>query len=252
MVNRVGKYVERLNSCQPYFESLVDRLVDAFLPWRCLVCGLECEGSGICASCKEELPWNSPTCERCALPLPHEDDPVCGACIARPPVFDAVVSPLLFEFPVNRLVHRFKFSRDLAAGAALGDILCAELEKRDRPIADLVVPVPMHRLRLISRGLNPAYELARQLGKQLGLPVAVYELQRRRHTPAQSGLDAANRRKNLKGAFCWRGRDIRGLNIALVDDVMTTCSTVTECARVLKRAGAQRVSAWILARAVTQ
>jgi len=248
-MDRVGKYVERLKSCQPVARFLVDSLVNGLLPWRCLVCGLASDARGICTPCSWELPWNDPACVRCALPMAAAGDPVCGACISRPPVFASALAPLLFRFPVNRLMHRFKFSRDLAAGAALGEVLCAELGKREGPEADLVMPVPMHRLRLMARGLNPAYELARQVSRGARLPLATHELQRTRHTPAQSGLDAASRRKNLHGAFRWRGRDLAGMRVALVDDVMTTGSTAAECARVLMRAGARSVSAWAVARA---
>lgn len=246
------QYVKRLNGCQPMLGRLVDGVLDSLFPRRCLVCRLSSDEGGICSICRAALPWNFPACGRCALPLPGSENPVCGACITRPPVFDAVASPLLFRFPVNRLVHRFKFGRDLASGAALGDILCAELKKPALPMPGLVVPVPMHRIRLAARGLNPAYELARQVSRALGLPLAVHELRRRRHTPAQSGLDAKSRRKNLRGAFHWRGRDIRGMHIALVDDVMTTGSTIAECTRVLKRAGVRSVSAWTVARAARE
>ncbi len=226
------------------------------LPWHCVVCSLGCEKPGICEPCKAGLPWNSNACNSCGLPLAEEGDPQCGACLVRPPVYDSVVCPLLFQFPVNRLVHRFKFKRDLAAGSVLG---CMVIEKlllanspETEPAPDLLVPVPMHRFRLISRGLNPAWELARQLGKALNIPVAVHDLQRIRHTPAQSGLDGASRRKNLKGAFRWRGSGLSGNHIALVDDVMTTGTTVAECTRVLRRGGAGKVTVWTIARAVTR
>ena len=228
----------------------VNRMADTILPWRCVVCGLECSRPGICEPCKASLPWNSCACGQCGLPLATEGDPRCGACLVKPPVYDSVVCPLLFRFPVNRLIHQFKFNRKLVAGSVLGAVVTDKLLNHATSNPDLLIPVPMHRYRLISRGLNPAYELARQFGKSLGLPLAVHDLQRARHTPAQSGLDAIGRRKNLKGAFRWHGADLKGKNVTLVDDVMTTGSTLAECSRVLKRAGAAQVTAWTLARAV--
>ena len=224
--------------------------MDTIFPWRCVVCSLECSRPGICAPCKAALPWNTRACHSCGLPLAEDDDPHCGACLVKPPVYDSVICPLLFRFPVNRLVHRFKFKRDLAAGSVLGWLMRDKLMDAGSQLPDLLVPVPMHRFRLISRGLNPAFELARQLGKMLDIPAAVHDLQRIRHTPAQSGLDAASRRKNLKGAFRWRGSDLPGIHVALVDDVMTTGTTVAECTQVLRRGGAGKVTVWTIARAV--
>ena len=230
---------------------MVDSMIDAILPWRCVVCGLSCTGPGICSPCKAALPWNDKACLQCSLPLHNVDDQRCGACIIKPPVFETTVSPLLFKFPVDRLIHKFKFQRDLTAGAVLGSILAENLALKELPLPDLVIPVPMHRFRLLHRGFNQSFELAQQLGKTLDVPIAICELQRHRHTSAQTGLDAKSRRKNLKGAFHWRGKTLNGMKLALVDDVMTTGSTIAECSRVLKRSGAREVAAWTLARAVS-
>lgn len=246
------QYVERIKACQPKLRSLVDSLIDTLLPWRCVVCGLSCSGQGICAPCKAGLPWNDIACFACALPMTSADDPLCGACLVKPPVFDSTFSPLLFKFPIDRLIHKFKFQRDLASGAVLASLLAGKLSLLEAPMPDLLLAVPMHRFRLLHRGFNQSFEIARQLGNLLDVPVAVHELQRLRHTPAQSGLDAKSRRKNLKGAFRWRGRSLKGMNVALVDDVMTTGSTISECTRVLKQKGVLNVSAWTVARAVNR
>lgn len=245
------QYVKRIKPCQPKIRKWVDGLLNAFLPWRCVVCSLESEDSGICRHCKAALPWNSRACNGCGLPLPGDDDLRCGACLARPPVIDSVVSPLLFKFPVNHLIHKFKFHGDVAAGRVLAELLIGQISNGETvEMPDLLVPVPMHRWRMLKRGMNPAFELAHHLQKTLKIPLAVHDLRRTRHTPAQSGLDAVHRKKNLKGAFCWSGKKLDGLKIVLVDDVITTGTTISECSRVLIRAGAENVSAWALARAV--
>lgn len=247
------KYVERLIACQPELRVWVDRLTDSILPWRCVVCGLDGRAPGICAACLRGLPWNRSSCAGCGLPLSSSDESRCGACLSRTPVFDGVFSPLLFGFPVNRLMHRFKFSRDLAIGRVLGWLLLQQLKSSGCRVLpgqpDMIIPVPMHRLRLVSRGLNPAYELGRQFAGSLGVPLVAHRLQRRRHTPEQSGLDARSRRRNLRAAFSWRGGNLKGMRVVLVDDVMTTGSTISECTHVLKRAGAEKVHAWTVARA---
>ena len=245
-------YVEHRKPCQPALRKWLDTLADTVLPWRCVVCGMACHRPGICAPCKQGLPWNLRACTQCALPMDKLDDSLCGSCLAKAPVFDAVVSPLLFKFPVNRLIHQFKFNRNLAAGGVFGSMLAEHLVASKTPCPDLLVAVPMHRFRLISRIMNPAFELTRQLGHVLDIPVSVHGLQRHRHTRTQTGLDAASRKRNLKGAFRWRGAGLKLQRIALVDDVMTTGSTITACTRELKRSGAQNVVAWTVARAVSR
>ena len=246
------QYVERLKACQPDIRNMVDSFIDALLPWRCVACGLPCPGVGICLSCKAAFPWNDKACSACALPLPPSEDLRCGACLRKPPILDEVLCPLLFKFPVDRLVHKFKYQCQLTSGAVLGRMLIERSQIEAWPGSDLLLAVPMHRFRFLQRGFNQSFELARQIGKAKGIPVAVNDLQRHRYTAAQSGLDAKSRRINLNGAFRWRGKPLHGLNVALVDDVMTTGSTLNECAKVLKRAGAQKVSAWVVARAVNQ
>ncbi|NND45991.1 MAG: ComF family protein [Xanthomonadales bacterium] len=236
--------------CQPNWRRRVDGLLNALLPQPCVVCRLDQQANGLCPACRRHLPWVPRACRRCALPLPAGPDRLCGACLSHPPVFDAALAPLRYRFPVDRLVHAFKFQRDLAAGRVLTELLVEQITASGEMPADLIVPVPMHRWRLAARGLNPAFEIARRCGQSLTVCVAAHQLQRSRHTRTQTGLDAAARRRNLRGAFRWRGQCVAGQVVALVDDVMTTGSTVSECTRVLKRAGAGRVSVWALARAI--
>jgi ComF family protein len=113
----------------------------------------------------------------------------------------------------------------------------------------LILPVPLHRARLRQRGFNQALELARPLGRSLGVPVRHGLLLRARATAAQSELDAAARRRNVRGAFAVHAGAALPSHVAVLDDVMTTGATLAECVRALKRAGAQRVDVWALARA---
>jgi len=115
---------------------------------------------------------------------------------------------------------------------------------------DMLIPVPLHNWRMTKRGFNQAYELGSYVGKVLEIPLLTCALRRRQNTKAQSGLSRKQRRKNVRGAFYWHGPRKPGRHIALVDDVMTTGTTVTECARVLKKAGAKRVDVWVATRAI--
>ena len=126
-------------------------------------------------------------------------------------------------------------------------VLAAALAPRVEPLPARLVPVPLHRNRLRRRGYNQAVELARPLGRALGLPVAPRLCRRQRPTPAQAELTGSDRRRNVRGAFAVAAPVPR--HVAIVDDVVTTGSTVGELARVLRRAGAERVEVWAVARA---
>lgn len=223
---------------------LLHALSLALLPPRCLVCGEA--GSGgldLCAACRDALPVPTAACRRCALPLPEAG--VCGPCQRRPPPLDEVRAALLYAAPVDRLLPRHKFHRDLAAGRLLATLMAAAFAEAERPQA--LVPVPLHRARLRERGYDQALELARPLARRLGLPLLDGRLHRVRATAAQSALDATARRTNLRGAFAVRGGPLPA-HVALVDDVMTTGATLHAAAQALRRAGVVRVDAWVCAR----
>jgi len=176
-------------------------------------------------------------------------DLVCAACrgalVAAPRNHDDVVAAFAYRFPLDRLVRRFKFAGDLALGRWLGEAIAEVARGEPRP-ALLVVP-PSTRERLRQRGFNPALEIAKSVARELELECARAALRRTRETQPQPGLGRRERRRNLEGAFAC-DRDLRGLHVAIVDDVMTTGATVDAVAAALRRAGAARVSAWVAAR----
>jgi len=157
---------------------------------------------------------------------------------------------LQYRFPADRLVQGFKFRRQYAAGRVLSHLLCEYVCANDLNQPDVLIPVPLHNLRMIERGFNQACELASYVSKILDIPLLTNALRRHRNTKAQSGLSRKQRRKNVRGAFYWHGAIRPGDHVALIDDVMTTGTTVTECTRVVKRAGAKRVDIWLAARAI--
>ncbi|MCD9007653.1 ComF family protein [Luteimonas sp. XNQY3] len=215
-------------------------------PGRCLVCREPgAAGGDLCPGCTAVLPRMPHACTRCAQPLPTQD-PVCGACLHRPPPLDAVIAAFDYRFPVDRLLPRFKFHRDLAAGALLGDCLVHATSGAAPPGA--LVPIPLHVARLRERGYDQALELARLLARRHGLPLRTDLLRRVRATAPQSRLDAKARRRNLRHAFAVRTRRDIPAHVALVDDVMTTGTTLHAAAHALRQAGVQRVDAWVCAR----
>lgn len=221
-------------------------LQHALLPPRCLACAEAGDGADLCERCALALAVNAPACECCALPL-HGLGP-CGACLGQPPPQSLALAPWRYEGTVAWLLRRFKFQHDLAAGRVLAR---QALERLDpwpgwRGVS-CVVPMPLHADRLGRRGYNQALELARPWARAKHLPLQPELLQRRRATMPQTELDAAARRRNVRGAFA--ASDCKGATVLLVDDVMTTGASVGEAARALVRAGAAEVRVLVAARA---
>jgi ComF family protein len=148
---------------------------------------------------------------------------------------------------VPQLVGALKFHGRLSCARLLGQYLAGALDEIGAERPELVLPIPLHRARLRERGYNQAVEIAREVGQALNLTVDSASCGRKLATPPQTGLEQRERRKNLRGAFdlC---QPIRAHHVAILDDVVTTGSTVTELARLLKRAGIQRVDVWAVAR----
>lgn len=213
------------------------------LPPRCLLCSSAGDdGLDLCRECRSALPVQGAACSVCALPL-VDGSAICGRCLKHPPGFDAAWASFSYAGAIERLLPRLKFHADLAAGAILASLMAANPPSF---AADVLVPVPLHRKRLAERGYNQALELARPLARALGVPIRAGLLQRVRATTAQTGLTGAERRRNLRDAFATRGEV--PARVLIVDDVMTTGTTVAACAAALKRDGAQWVGCWIAAR----
>lgn len=228
-------------------DALIAPLRRWLLPLRCLLCGASGqEDMDLCRDCAAELPRNRSCCARCALPLAIPAE-LCGRCQRRAPPWDAAWMPFRYAWPLDRLETRFKFGRNLAAGR----VLVTAWQREPMPVAlpEMILPVPLHRRRLRQRGYNQALELARPLARSIGVELSHGLLRRERDTSAQTELDARSRRRNVRGAFSLMADASLPGHVAVLDDVMTTGATLAECARVLKKAGVQRVDVWALARA---
>lgn len=213
----------------------------------CRLCGdpaAQGQGADLCAGCLADLPRNHHACDACGLPLSGNGSQVCSRCQQHPPPWDAPITPFVYASPIDYFIRRLKFAEDLSAAGLLAALarpaLCSLAP-------DLLIPVPLHASRLRRRGFNQAQQIARPLGRQLGITVDAHSCRRIIATPEQSRLSARARRRNLRGAFECR-RDLQGLHVAVVDDVMTTGSTTAEFSRVLRKAGARRISICCIAR----
>ncbi|WP_260292735.1 ComF family protein [Sedimenticola hydrogenitrophicus] len=225
--------------------SCINNILSLLYPDHCRLCDAPAR-AGLCAGCREELPYNAQGCRRCGLPLTLGRELVCGHCLQHPPAVDRSLIPFLYAAPIDRLIGQFKFSGRLAQGRLLSRLLGDHLE-RQATLPELLIPVPLHPSRLRQRGYNQALELARPLGRRFAIPLDHQSCSRIRHTRPQHALNKHQRRQNIRGAF-QVSQPITARHVALVDDVVTTSNTVNELARQLKRAGVARVDVWAVAR----
>ena len=220
----------------------------------CLLCGATAwRNNGLCLDCLGELPMLGPHCALCAEPLAAGQTHLpCARCQQQTPPVSGTRVAFSYDWPLDELIQRFKFGRDLAAGRSLAQALALELQADPpAPPVDALVPMPLHWRRRWQRGFNQSAELALALGTALELPVRHGWARRLRATATQSQLTAAARRRNLAGAFSCPPLGGRP-SVAIVDDVTTTGTTAFELARALLRAGAGNVQLWAIAKAGRQ
>ncbi|MDQ5910401.1 MAG: 2 protein [Pseudomonadota bacterium] len=225
------------------------RFHDMLLPPTCLLCGAAgYNGRDLCTGCAADLPRNISACSHCALPMSSDSSSRCASCRTQSPLYDRTFAPFRYRPPLDFLIRRLKFNGRLSHARLLGDLFADALAERGGPWPDGVIPVPLHPRRLRERGFNQALELARPAARRLQIPLLTDGLRRVRYTTPQTRLDARARQINPLGAFAL-GESLSGARIALLDDVMTTSSTVGECARVLRAGGAADIEIWIVGRA---
>lgn len=221
---------------------------NSLYPPRCVLCGRPGDGGmDLCQGCRDELPFNHRCCLRCGIPL-EISGTVCGPCNRRPPPFIRSHIPFRYEAPLNYLLRQLKFHQKLHLAPLLGGMIAATISGRDEPLPQCLLPVPLHPGRLQERGYNQSLELARPLSRLLDIPIEHRLCSRERATLAQTSLQGAERRRNLRGAFLVaKGKLPR--HVAIVDDVVTTGTTVLELASTLRKAGVEEVEVWACARA---
>ena len=232
--------------------KLFAHLLRVVYPPRCVFCG----DSGfadmdICETCYRQLPWIESSCAQCAIPLADGsgNQLKCGSCLQKPPHFDHSQSLFSYEKNAVHLIRQLKYKEKLAYSRLLGRMLADRVGQDGAALPHCLLPVPLNKKRLRQRGFNQSVEFSREVVKQSGLSLDVSSVARIRDTQSQSGLDKKQRRKNIRGAFQVI-RPVCAEHVVIVDDVVTTTSTVNELARVLKKAGVRRVDVWSIARAV--
>ncbi|MFW5447095.1 MAG: ComF family protein [Methylophagaceae bacterium] len=219
------------------------------MPTPCLLCGLLCgtgnKGDCLCPACCDQLPRLGLACPRCASPL--QQTMLCGSCLNRPPEQNASFSLFRYQSPIDRLIVDLKYHDALVLSQFFADQMAEQLKEHSLP--QLLIPIPLHPRRLRERGYNQSLELAKQLSKQLNIPVRHDILMRIKDTPPQASLPFAERKDNMKEAFQINNADIPD-HVALIDDVLTTGHTVNVAAKVLRKIGVKNIEVWTVARTI--
>jgi len=240
---------------EPRQRKLWDYALDFVYPRRCLSCGEDMHDrrtDHLCSACWASVePLGKHKCPRCAAPMgPHTDLDNCRACHGQTLYFKGATAFGMYRSALRELVHCFKYRKHSFLAKPLGDLLARRIEAE--PFAndlEVVVPVPIHWRRRFVRGFNQSELLAKRVARYLLLPAAPRAMRRTRLTTPQAFLGSSQRKRNLAGAFdVPKPKIVEGKTVLLIDDVMTTCSTTAECAKVLKAAGAKAVYAATVAR----
>ncbi len=230
----------------PLLRRFSQKFSSLFLPNTCLLCGLYPSEHGICQACENDLPWQTFYCPQCAEPMAHST--LCGRCLKDAYPFDQAYIPFRYEGAIKSLITELKFHEKLLVGDLLAHLLINYFNAHTHFILpDYLLPVSLHPKRLQERGFNQALEISKRLSKVWKIPLLRHPLKKVFHTLPQSGQSKKARQKNLHGVFKFKG-DLTGKHVGLVDDVVTTGSTASEIAQVLKHAGAKRVTIIAVAR----
>jgi ComF family protein len=216
---------------------------------QCVLCRSWC-ATGLCLDCLQRFAPSKPRCARCGRVTALAVD-ACGGCLRAPPAWDRTITLADYDGPWPALIMALKFNHQVELASALAMGLATVVSRSDAPRPDLLIPVPLSPARLRERGFNQAWELARRIGRRLGVPASPDALQRVRDTAHQIGKTRVERERNLRDAF-WvqpcRSAPAAGRRLALIDDVLTTGATAQAAALALRRAGAAGVDLWVLAR----
>ncbi len=221
--------------------SLLERMGAVLRPvGLCALCAMPTRQT-LCEPCKDQyLGGIGPRCGHCGLAQPA-DGLTCGICLRLPPPYIRTLTLGDYGVPIDRLIQRLKFSNEPAIGRWLGKLLAAHWRAAGHPRPGLVLPIPLSSARLQQRGYNQAWEMARSFARELRTTARSDVLMRVREMPPQSSLPLALRTQNVRGVFA-APYPFKAQDVVLIDDVMTTGSTLGEAASVLLRAGAATVS----------
>ena len=233
--------------------GILEGIFNFFLPQHCLICGSylsRSRGFPLCSACFSQIEYlRSPLCVKCGRPLPGSSALLCHHCRAFSFHFDSARAVALYTSPFRECIHAFKYQGFTSFRSLFGELLCEYLEKNPflREV-DFLLPVPLHPARFIERGFNQSLILAEEIKKCFSLPLVSKEVRRVKPTLPQVGLRFRERRKNMRGAFEIKENNLfQTKRVLIVDDVLTSRSTVDSLSQTLKKGGAKEVLVLALA-----
>ncbi|MBK1693447.1 phosphoribosyltransferase [Chromatium weissei] len=231
--------------------TTISKLQSVLFPATCILCGAAGIGDrDLCIECAAELPQNHNACWRCAQPfaIPKPPNTLCRRCQRLPPPFTRTFTAFRYQAAVPFLIIGAKFEGKLNFARLLGQCLTERVMNAAQPLPEVLIPVPLHSSRLRERGYNQSLEIARVLNQKLQIPLNYQCCARVLATTPQTELSARARRHNLRGAFTVMN-SLPWSHIAIIDDVMTTGTTVSELSRLFANAGVKKIEIWAVARA---
>ena len=238
-------------------KSFLYSLSDFFFPPQCLLCNTSFTPENsryFCNKCYDDFSFiKNPVCEKCGLPFQTQEgaDHLCGQCITGKHFFDKARSVSTYDGTLRKALHGFKYNEKSLLSKPLSQILAAYGENLlNQKEYDAIVPVPLHSKRLRQRGYNQALILAKTAGKAWGIKVDIKSLERVKWTIPQTVLSKNERQKRIRGSFSCSPERVRDKNLLIIDDIYTSGSTVSECARILKKNGALKVDVLTFARTI--
>lgn len=220
------------------------------MPLPCLQACLQCQCSGwyhtpLCANCQQTLPYIEQACRQCASPL-YKHQTQCGQCLTQTPQFEHTIASFHYQGRIKQMIIQLKYQQQYQQAVWLADLWWQRCHTIIEPV-DLIVPIPLHRQRIRQRGYNQAALLCKQFSRLSGIPYNLHALTKIQLTVPQNSLNAAQRKTISHKAFA--SQNVNNIRVALIDDVMTTGSTLNAASECLKRNGAQSIHCWVIARA---
>ena len=222
----------------------LQKLLNWLAPKLCITCNTPLVDTTLpcCSECYPKLPFQRDTCTYCGQRFTGPID-YCGTCITQPPPFDRCFCPFEYAPPIDEQIIKLKYRQNPHIARDIAAMLATEIRDANIDLPELLIPAPLHRKRLFQRGYNQSALLAKHLSKEFNIPVEYHSLSKHKATANQAELPLKARQSNLKNAFSIK-RSIMASHVAIIDDVITTGSTASEIAKILKRKGVDYVQVW--------
>ena len=234
---------------------MIQFILNFLFPNKCIICDSYASQNKVCSECWGNFSFiTKPYCSLCSHPFAYDNDleAICGACIAKSPKYDKAISIFKYDHFSKKIIHKFKYQDQLH----ILDYLSGLMLNMGREIiqnSDIIIPVAMHKHKLLKRGYNQAALLAMRIASKQNIKYLPQAIIKTENTIPQAGLEKKDRLKNIKSSFKINAKfteEIKGKRILLVDDVITTGATITECCKILKTAKPAKIFVLTLAKRV--